>query len=73
MSSLAELVVEYAKRRERRGHCPGLRAVTDFEYELKMASMNHHLDKDVETVFMMTSRMVLSQLQRRQRGSQPRW
>ena len=33
----------------------GLRAVTDFEFELKMASMNHHLDKDIETVFMMTS------------------
>ncbi|NLY52231.1 MAG: pantetheine-phosphate adenylyltransferase [Firmicutes bacterium] len=49
------LVVEYAKRRGAVAIVRGLRAVTDFEYELKMASMNHHLDKDVETVFMMTS------------------
>ncbi|NLA58479.1 MAG: pantetheine-phosphate adenylyltransferase [Firmicutes bacterium] len=49
------LVVEYARRRGAVAIVRGLRAVTDFEYELKMASMNHHLDKDVETVFMMTS------------------
>ncbi|MGL4773878.1 MAG: pantetheine-phosphate adenylyltransferase [Clostridium sp.] len=33
----------------------GLRAVSDFEYELQMALMNNHLDENVETVFMMTS------------------
>ena len=31
----------------------GLRAVSDFEYELQMALMNRRLDPDVETVFMM--------------------
>lgn len=32
----------------------GLRAITDFEYELQMASTNHILNPDVDTVFMMT-------------------
>jgi pantetheine-phosphate adenylyltransferase len=49
------LVVEYAKLRGAVAIVRGLRAVTDFEVELKMASMNHYLDKDVETIFMMTS------------------
>ena len=31
----------------------GLRAVSDFEYEMQMALMNRHLNPDVETVFMM--------------------
>ncbi len=30
----------------------GLRAVTDFDYEVQMAQMNHHLEADVETVFL---------------------
>jgi len=30
----------------------GLRAVSDFEYEFQLASMNRHLDPDVETVFL---------------------
>ncbi|MEN8237257.1 MAG: pantetheine-phosphate adenylyltransferase [Pseudomonadota bacterium] len=33
----------------------GLRAVSDFEYEFKMASMNEHLAPEVETVFLMAS------------------
>src|SRR5436190_2250012 len=33
----------------------GLRAVSDFEYEFQMASMNHTLAPEVETVFMMTA------------------
>lgn len=33
----------------------GLRAITDFDYEFQMATMNHNLDPEVETVFMMTS------------------
>jgi pantetheine-phosphate adenylyltransferase len=31
----------------------GLRAVSDFDYELQMAGMNHRLDPGVETVFLM--------------------
>jgi pantetheine-phosphate adenylyltransferase len=33
----------------------GLRAVSDFEYEFQMAGMNHRLNPDVETVFLMAS------------------
>ncbi|MDZ4383343.1 MAG: pantetheine-phosphate adenylyltransferase, partial [Thermodesulfovibrionia bacterium] len=33
----------------------GLRAVSDFEYELQMALMNRRLNSDIETVFMMPS------------------
>ena len=33
----------------------GLRAVTDFEYEIQMAAMNHRINNDVETVFLMAS------------------
>jgi pantetheine-phosphate adenylyltransferase len=33
----------------------GLRAVTDFEYEIQMAAMNHRINNEVETVFLMAS------------------
>ena len=33
----------------------GLRAISDFENELQMASINHFLDEQIETFFMMTS------------------
>lgn len=33
----------------------GLRAVSDFEYELRLTSMNKKLNSDVETLYMMTS------------------
>lgn len=33
----------------------GLRAITDFEYELQMAQTNHKLEPSVETVFLTTS------------------
>ncbi|NMB15607.1 MAG: pantetheine-phosphate adenylyltransferase [Firmicutes bacterium] len=49
------LVVDYAQSRGAIAIVRGLRAVSDFEFEFKMASMNHHLDPEIETVFMMTS------------------
>lgn len=33
----------------------GLRAVSDFDYEFQMAGMNHRLDAEIETVFLMAS------------------
>ena len=33
----------------------GLRAITDFDYELQMAQANHRLDSTVETIFLTTS------------------
>ena len=47
------LLVEYARRKGASVIVRGLRAISDFEYEMQMALMNRHLNPDVETVFMM--------------------
>ena len=47
------LLVDYARRKRANVIVRGLRAVSDFEYELQMALMNRHLSPEVETVFMM--------------------
>ena len=49
------LLVDYARTQGATAIVRGLRAVSDFEYELQMAMMNRRLHKDVETVFMMPS------------------
>ncbi|MBI3609020.1 MAG: pantetheine-phosphate adenylyltransferase [Nitrospirae bacterium] len=49
------LLVDYLKRKGAHGIIRGLRAVSDFEYELQMAMMNRHLDQTVETLFLMPS------------------
>ena len=47
------LLVEYARSKRASVIVRGLRAISDFEYEMQMALMNRHLNPDVETVFMM--------------------
>jgi pantetheine-phosphate adenylyltransferase len=47
------LLVDYVGRRRANVIVRGLRAVSDFEYEMQMALMNRHLSPQVETVFMM--------------------
>lgn len=47
------LLVDYARRRNASVIVRGLRAVSDFEYEMQMALMNRRLNDAVETVFMM--------------------
>jgi pantetheine-phosphate adenylyltransferase len=47
------LLVDYAKQREASAIVRGLRAISDFEYELQMALMNRRLNSEIETVFMM--------------------
>ena len=47
------LLVEYAKRTGATLILRGLRAVSDFEYELQMAMMNRRLAPDLETAFLM--------------------
>ncbi|WP_147531896.1 pantetheine-phosphate adenylyltransferase [Bacillus marasmi] len=49
------LLVDYAKRVNANSIIRGLRAVSDFEYEMQNASMNRVLDNDVETFFIMTN------------------
>src|SRR3954453_15028601 len=47
------LLVDYARKRRAGVIVRGLRAVSDFEFEMQMALMNRRLNPDVETVFMM--------------------
>jgi pantetheine-phosphate adenylyltransferase len=53
VASFDGLLVEYVKRRNAVAVVRGLRAMTDFEYELQMALMNRKLDEKMETVFLM--------------------
>ena len=46
------LLVEYMKQKNATIILRGLRAVSDFEYEFQLASMNRHLSDQVETVFL---------------------
>jgi pantetheine-phosphate adenylyltransferase len=49
------LLIDYARGRKGIAIVRGLRAVSDFEYEMQMALMNRRLDNQIETVFMMPS------------------
>jgi len=46
------LTVEVAHQHNAKAIVRGLRAVSDFEYEFQLATMNRHLASDVETVFL---------------------
>ena len=47
------LLVDYARRLGARVLLRGIRAVSDYEYELQMAMMNRRLEPGLETVFML--------------------
>lgn len=47
------LLVDYARDVGARVLVRGLRAVSDFEFEFQMTSMNRHLNDEIETVFLM--------------------
>ncbi|HMP81128.1 MAG TPA: pantetheine-phosphate adenylyltransferase [Verrucomicrobiota bacterium] len=47
------LLVDYVRRRQAQVVLRGLRAVSDFEFELQMALMNRSLNESFETIFMM--------------------
>jgi pantetheine-phosphate adenylyltransferase len=47
------LLVDYARKRGAGVILRGIRAISDYEYELQMALMNRKLRPDLETVFMM--------------------
>ena len=53
--SFRGLLVDFAKEHQVQTIIRGLRAVTDFEYELQMAQTNRVLAPDVDTVFLTTS------------------
>ena len=49
------LLIEFAKQMDAKVIVRGLRAITDFEYELQMSQTNRKLNSDVETLFLTTS------------------
>ena len=49
------LLVDFARDNGATLVVRGLRAVSDFEYEFQMASMNRHLDNQIEAVYLMAS------------------
>lgn len=48
------LLVDYASQRGAHAILRGMRAVSDFEYEFQLALMNRKLNREVQTVFLMT-------------------
>jgi pantetheine-phosphate adenylyltransferase len=48
------LLVDYVAKRKAQAILRGMRAVSDFEYEFQMALMNRRLNRDIQTVFLMT-------------------
>ena len=46
------LLVDFAKRKSAVALIRGLRAMSDFEYEFQLASMNRHLDPQLESIFL---------------------
>ena len=55
VKSFAGLTVDFAKECNANAVVRGLRAITDFEYELQMAQTNRVLAPDVDTIFLTTS------------------
>jgi len=48
----SELLVDFARTNKANVILRGLRVVSDFEYEMQLASMNRHLAADIETLFL---------------------
>ncbi|EAG3323530.1 pantetheine-phosphate adenylyltransferase [Listeria monocytogenes] len=55
VESASGLTVDYAATRGATAIVRGLRAVSDFEYEMQIASMNRTLNAEIETFFIMTN------------------
>jgi pantetheine-phosphate adenylyltransferase len=51
----SSLVVEFARERGARAIVKGLRAISDFEYELEMNQLNRQLASDIESIYLMAS------------------
>lgn len=49
------LLVEFAKKMDAKVVVRGLRAITDFEYEIQMSQTNNKLEPEIETMFLTTS------------------
>ncbi len=49
-----ELLVDFAARMDANVVVKGLRAITDFEYEFQMTALNYQLNRELETLFIMS-------------------
>ena len=56
------LLMDYARAKKASVIVRGIRAVSDYEYELQMAMMNRKIEPDIETVFMLRPAVQLSEL-----------
>ncbi|HUC91020.1 MAG TPA: pantetheine-phosphate adenylyltransferase [Paenibacillus sp.] len=55
IDSFRDLLVRYMKTRQANVIIRGIRSISDFDYELQLASTNRQLDSEIETIFMMTN------------------
>jgi len=55
VESFSGLLVDFAKKKEASIIIRGLRAVSDFEYEMQLALMNRKLSNSIDTIFLMPS------------------
>ena len=55
VETFSTLIVDFARQRGARAIVKGLRAISDFEYELEMNQLNRSLAPDVESVYLMAS------------------
>jgi pantetheine-phosphate adenylyltransferase len=51
----SNLIVEFARERGAKAIVKGLRAISDFEYELEMNQLNRQLASDIESIYLMAS------------------
>lgn len=54
VESSTGLLIDYCQQKNAKAIVRGLRAVSDFEYEMQITSMNRVLDENIETFFIMT-------------------
>ncbi len=54
VDSFDGLTIEYAKKRGAKVILRGLRAVSDFEYEMQLSQANSALSSDIKTIFLIT-------------------
>lgn len=55
VDSFSGLTVDFARKKDADAIVRGIRAVADYEYELRMALMNRRLEPEIETVFLLAA------------------
>jgi pantetheine-phosphate adenylyltransferase len=55
VDSFSGLTADFARRKQATAIVRGIRAISDYEYELRMALMNRRLEPSIETVFLMAA------------------